>query len=58
MKKKTIRVGMKVFSVYTPEHVFVIDRSIQPDRIFREKGSWRWWTAKELRAVTNRPVKI
>ena len=58
MKKKIIRVGMKVFSIYTPEHVFVIDRSIQPDRIFREKGSRRWWTAKELRAVTNRPVKI
>lgn len=57
MKRKIIRVGMKVRSIYTPEHVFVIDRAIQPDRIFHEKGSRRWWTAKELQSVTEKPSK-
>lgn len=54
MKKKTIRIGMRVRSAYDPDHVFTIDRSVQPDRIFHEKGSRRWWTAKELRSVLDK----
>lgn len=57
-KKPVIRVGMKVRSIYNPEHVFTLDRSIQPDRIFREKGTRTWWTAQELRGVKRKPVPL
>jgi hypothetical protein len=58
VKKKIIRVGMKVRSIYQPEHEFRLDKAIKPDRIFREKGSRRWWTAKELQPVSRKPVKL
>jgi hypothetical protein len=49
MKKKTIRIGMKVRSVYDPERVFTI---------FREKGSRRWYGSFELEAVSSKAVKL
>ena len=49
MKKRTIfRVGQKVQSIYEPGHQFVIDRSMVPPRIYRERRSNRWWAAHEL----------
>lgn len=42
------RVGQRVQSIYDSSHVFIIDRSMVPERIFREKGSHRWWTKSEL----------
>lgn len=58
MKKKILRKGMKVRSVYTPEHVFVIDRVKDLGKIYHEKGSRRWYTGKELLRVTKSPVKL
>lgn len=58
MKKKTIRIGMRVRSAYDPDHVFTIDRAKQPDRIYHEKGTRRWWTAKELQPVSSKPVRF
>lgn len=53
-----IRKGQKVSSIYNPERAFVIDRVKQPDTIYHEKGSNRWWSSNELRAISeaNRPV--
>jgi hypothetical protein len=58
MKKKILRKGMKVRSVYTPEHVFVIDRVKDLGKIYHEKGSRRWWAGKELQGVTKPFVKL
>lgn len=46
--KRKFRVGQRVQSVYDVTHTFVIDKSRVPERIFREKGSDRWWTKNEL----------
>ena len=56
--KRNFRVGMKVSSVYDPSHLFVIDRAVQPDKIFHEKGSKRWWTQKELQPRSKVPAKL
>jgi hypothetical protein len=55
---KSFRKGQKVSSVYNPDREFVIDRVIQPDMIYHERGSNRWWSKSELRAVleAKRPV--
>jgi hypothetical protein len=45
------RVGQTVCSIYDPRRPFQIDKSAMPDRIFREKGSDRWWTKSELLAI-------
>lgn len=50
--KKTIRVGMKVRSIYDPQHIFTLDRSKLPQRIFHEKGTSNWWTKNDLEAVS------
>lgn len=47
-RRKKFRVGQRVQSAYDPTHVFVIDRSRLPQRIYHEKGSARWWTKNEL----------
>lgn len=36
-------------SVYEPERVFTVDRSLLPGRVFHEKGAARWYTKRELR---------
>lgn len=46
--KSRFRVGQRVQLASDPTHTFVIDRSLVPERIFREKGSHRWWTKSEL----------
>ncbi len=51
MKKKVIRVGMKVRSIYDHKRIFRIDKSIKPERVFREKGSKRWYLKSELRGA-------
>src|SRR5712664_2210135 len=54
MSKKNngrFRIGQTVQSVYDATHTFVIDKSAVPERIFREKGSNRWWTRNELQRV-------
>ena len=50
MSKKKFRIGQRVQSAYDSSHIFVIDKSRIPDRIFHEKGSNRWWTKNELQA--------
>jgi hypothetical protein len=58
MKKKTIRVGMRVRSLYHPEREFTLDRSLQPDRIFRcRKDNWRDKRAEEMKR-RNTPPEI
>jgi hypothetical protein len=49
--KEKFRVGQKVQSIVDPTHVFVIDESQVPDRIYHEKGSDRWWTKNELQCL-------
>ena len=49
--RKTFRKGMKACSIYEPERVFVIDRSLVPERIYREKGSNRWHLKSELQRL-------
>jgi hypothetical protein len=51
MSKKRFRVGTKVQSVFDPTHVFIIDKSQVPERIYHEKGSDRWWTRNELQRL-------
>jgi hypothetical protein len=51
MKRQRFRVGQRVQSVFDPTHVFVIDESRVPERIFHEKGSNRWWTKNELQRL-------
>jgi hypothetical protein len=51
MSKKRFRVGQKVQSIYDPTHVFVLDKSQVPERIYHEKGSDRWWTRSELQRL-------
>jgi hypothetical protein len=58
VKKKSIRVGMKVRSIYDPDHVFTIDRSKKPGRVFHEKGSSLWYGSHELQSVSERPAKL
>ena len=43
-----IRKGMRVRSIYEPDRVFVVDRSLLPGRVFHEKGATRWYTKREL----------
>jgi hypothetical protein len=50
-RKKKFRVGQRVQSVYNPTHVFVIDKSRVPERIYHEKVSNRWWTRNELQRL-------
>ena len=50
-RKKKFRVGQKVQSVFDPAHVFIIDESRVPERIYHEKGSDRWWTQNELQRL-------
>jgi hypothetical protein len=49
--KAKFRVGQTVQSIYDAKYTFVIDRSVVPERIFREKGSNRWWTRNELQCL-------
>ena len=49
--KKKFRVGQKVQSAFDPTHVFIIDKSRVPERIYHEKGSDRWWTRNELQRL-------
>lgn len=56
--KKTIRIGMRVRSVYDPKHEFVIDKSVMPERVFREKGTTRWWAKRDLERAIGRPKPI
>lgn len=35
-------------SVYEPERVFTLDRSLLPGRVYHEKGATRWYTKREL----------
>jgi hypothetical protein len=51
MAKRQFRIGQKVQSVFDPSHVFVIDKSRLPERIFHEKGSNRWWAKSELQLL-------
>lgn len=50
--RKLIRKGSKVRSIYDPKHEFVIDKSLQPGRIYREKGTRRWWAKNEIEPIT------
>lgn len=50
-RKPKFRVGQRVRSIYNPERVFRIDKSILPERIFHEQGTDRWWTKRELLAL-------
>lgn len=50
-RRQQFRVGQKVRSVHDPKHVFVIDASVIPDRVFHEKGSGRWWQRNEMRLL-------
>lgn len=43
------RKGLTVVSAYDPRYSFTIDKSFQPERLFREKGTSRWWAKSELR---------
>lgn len=52
--KKKFRKGMKVCSIYEPDRVFVIDKSLLPGRVFHEKGATRWYTKRELRPANSR----
>jgi hypothetical protein len=47
-KLDTFRVGQIVCSIYDPGRTFQLDKSVVPERIFRERGSNRWWTRNEL----------
>lgn len=49
MGKKKFRTGQR--SVYDPQRIFRIDRSVLPERIFHEKGTDRWFTRSELLAI-------
>lgn len=51
MKAKKFRVGQKVQSIYDPTHVFILDKSQVPERVYHEKGSDRWWTKTELQRL-------
>src|SRR5208283_2504931 len=46
--------GMRVRSIYDPKHEFVIDRSILPERVYREKGTKRWWAKRDLEGLIGR----
>ena len=47
-----IRKGMKVRSIYEPDRVFTVDRSLLPGRVFHEKGAARWYSKHELLPAT------
>lgn len=49
--RKKFRVGQRVQLASDPTHTFVIDRSLVPERIYREKGSNRWYTKSELQRL-------
>jgi hypothetical protein len=49
--RKKFRTGQQVRSVYDSQRKFRIDKSIQPERLFHEKGSDRWYTRSELLAL-------
>lgn len=49
--KNRFRTGQRVQLAADPGHVFVIDRSLVPERIYHEKGSNRWWTRNELQRL-------
>jgi hypothetical protein len=49
--QKKFRVGQKVQSINDATHVFVIDKSQVPERIYHEKGPDRWWTRNELQRL-------
>lgn len=51
MKKKSIRVGQKVSSIYDPERIFLLDRSVKAEPMFREKGTKNWYRQSELLAI-------
>ena len=48
---KNFRTGQQVRSIYEPQRSFRIDKSIQPERLFHEEGSDRWYTRSELLAL-------
>lgn len=48
---KKFRVGQRVQLASDPTHAFVIDKSLVPERIYREKGSHLWWTKNELQRL-------
>lgn len=50
-RKQKFRAGQKVQSVFDPTHVFVIDKSKVPERIYHERGTDRWWTRNELQRL-------
>lgn len=52
MKRKQIRTGMEVCSIYEPGRKFKIDKSIKGVRLFREKGSTRWYVKNQLLAFS------
>lgn len=46
------RKGLTVLSAYDPTYKVVLDKSIQPERLFHEKNTGnpgRWWAKSELR---------
>lgn len=48
MKRKVIRVGMRVCSIYEPDRQFLITRSVLPERIFFAKGNRSGYLKSEL----------
>jgi hypothetical protein len=56
-RKHSFRVGQKVRSVHDPKHIFEIDASVIPDRLFHEKGTDRWWQRNEMRLL-GAPEKV
>lgn len=50
-RKPNFRLGQKVRSSFDPKHVFEIDASVIPDRLFHEKGTDRWWQRHEIRLL-------
>lgn len=49
--RKKFRVGQRVQLASDPMHTFLIDKSLVPERIYREKGSNHWWTKNELQRL-------
>jgi hypothetical protein len=56
--KKVIRIGMRVRSIYDPTREFIVDRTKQPDKLFHEKGSKRWYSRFELQSVSKHALKL
>ena len=50
-RKNKFRIGQRVQLASDPAHTFVIDRSMIPERIFREKGTNSWWTKNDLQRM-------